>query len=203
MACGSREPREGTLGTTSVIIAAITAVLIVAVTAGIVHDMGTLGSLFSILALPIALAIFYIAQKLHLRARRSREAVLRDRDARNMDQLFATIDLCRTLVQGTMRSGTQSSAPDSMTTMRHITENIGIVRAQHGNLLSHDGSFVAERIRDTALAAIIAGNSCTKATLLYMDRSLVQLEDAMLRLDDPQLVGLRRREADAGSHMPE
>jgi len=47
------------------IVAAVGGILAAMIAFGIVHDLGTAGSLFSVMAVPIAVAIFYAARLLH------------------------------------------------------------------------------------------------------------------------------------------
>ena len=101
----SREARDGTIGATAIMIAIVLAILAVAVPAGLVRDMGTLGDLFSILALPIMLAVFYTAQRLYSRARRDRTLILLEEDKRGKKYVMDTIDLCKALTHAVMQSG--------------------------------------------------------------------------------------------------
>ena len=70
-------------------VAPLAIVTVVGVTAtiaalhGVAHDLGTAGSLSSVLALPIMVAIFYAARLLHHRLRRARMATPRREDRRN------------------------------------------------------------------------------------------------------------------------
>lgn len=78
-----------------VIVAALGVIFTIMALHGIVHSLGTAGSLSSVLALPIMVAIFYAAQRIRLRMQRARINTLRRDDRRNRARLIATINMCK------------------------------------------------------------------------------------------------------------
>ena len=196
----SRTPGDGTISITSIMIAIVLAVLAVAVPARLVHDMGTLGDLFSILALPITLAVFYTARRLYLRERHAKESILREKDARGKKHVMDTIDLCRTLVLAIMRSDKSDLATINMPMLRYVAADIGMLMAQYGHVFGDEGGLFAERVRELVLGALEEGRHCSNATLSNIDSKLLALKSVLLNIDDLSLVN--RRTSDAGFGNP-
>ena len=190
-----REARDGTIGATAIMIAIVLATLAVAAPARLVRDMGTLGDLFSILALPIMLAVFYIAQRLYSGARRDRKLVLLEGDQRGRKHVMDTIDLCRALTRAVMQSGKSDRAIANMSMLRHIAADFGMAMERHGRIFSDDGKIYAEHIRESALDALTEGNACSYVTLSQIDDKLEVLKDMILDIDDPGLEDRRSRAA--------
>ena len=190
-----REARDGTIGATAIMIAIVLATLAVAAPARLVRDMGTLGDLFSILALPIMLAVFYIAQRLYSRVQRDRKLVLLEGDQRGRKYIMDTIDLCRALTRAVMQSGKSDYATANLSVLRHIVADIGVVMARHGHVFSHDGRLSAESIRESALGALGEGSTCSYATLSRMRNELDVLKGMLLDTDDHELEDRRSRAA--------
>lgn len=170
----------------------------VMVTVGPVRDPVTASVLFTLLALPMTVLVFWAARYLQLRIRRSRMATLREEDRRSKDYTVAVIRLCRSLVLGEKRSSTGSTTV-STATMRHIAYHIGTAKAQHGHLFSIDGQLVAEKTCNSALA-VVSGRSCPDTNFADILVGLGRLEKEMLNLDDPSLE--RRRMVAAGAEDP-
>lgn len=184
-----------------VIIAVVGGVFATAVALGFVYDLGTAGSLFSILAMPVAVAIFYAARLLHSGIRRARLATLLDEDQRNRDHVVSTVNLCLHLAAGASRSSRPTAASE-MATMRHVATHIGSIRSQYGHHLSADGKRLAERARDAAFGALSA-STCARADFADIALSLSRIGDEVLSLDDPQLEERRRRAAGIEDPPPE
>lgn len=165
------------------------------VTVGPVRDPMAASVLFTLLALPMTVLVFWAARHLQLRIRRARMATLREEDRRSRDYTVAVIKLCRSLVLGEKRSSPGSS-PVSATTMRHIAYHVGVAKAQHGHLFSRDGQLIAEKACNSALA-VVSGKSCPDANFASILNGLGRLEGEMLNLDDPSLE--RRRMVAAGA----
>ena len=191
----SREAREGTIGSPAIMAAAALAFIAVAAPARLVPDLGTLADVFSLIALPATLAVFYIARRLYYRARRAREISLRARDARDREHVESAIDLCRTLVAAAMRAKRLGRTTYDMAMLHHVATDVGMARTRHGHMFDEGGLVLAERIRESTLIAILEGTTCTQAALSYMDRDLVGLRGHLLDIDDPRLAELRRQEA--------
>jgi len=168
------------------------------VTVGPVRDPVAASVLFTLLALPMTVLVFWAARYLQLRIRRARMATLREEDRRNGDYTVAVIRLCRSLVLGERRSS-PGSATVSASTMRHIAHHIGAGMAQHGHLFSREGQLVAERVCNSALA-VVSGRSCPDANFACILYGIGRLEGEMLGLDDPSLE--RRRMVAAGAEDP-
>lgn len=105
-------------GVLTVILAAIGIAIVVTVLKGQVHDLGTAGSLFSILALHVGVIVYVVARRLSIRMRRARLLSLRREDRRNKDYLAAMINLCRSLALGARASGPDS--PEALSAMQHV-----------------------------------------------------------------------------------
>jgi len=154
--------------------------------------------LFTLLALPMTVLVFWAARYLQLRIRRARMATLREEDRRNSDYAVAVIRLCRAPVLGE-RGSSPGSATVSASTMRHIAHHMGAGRAQHGHLFSREGQRVAERVCNSALA-VVSGRLCPGANFASILYGIGRLEGEVLDLDGPSLE--RRRMAAAGAEDP-
>lgn len=165
---------------------------------GLVSDLVTASILFTLLALPMTVLVFWAARYLHLRIRRVRMNALREEDRRNRDYMAATIILCRSLVIGERRSSS-SNTDIGGSTMRHVAYHMGVAKTQYGHLLSDTGGRIVDKVRDLALAAV-SGMSCASADLFGVIDDLRRLEDEILDLDDPDLE--RRRMVAAGAEDP-
>ncbi|MCY4252139.1 MAG: hypothetical protein OXU37_01540 [Thaumarchaeota archaeon] len=185
----------------TIIIAVVGGALAVTVVLGLVYDLGTLGSLFSVLAVPIAVAIFYAARLLHWGIRRARLAALLDEDRRDRGHVVATVNLCLHLAVGASKSGGSDGAP-GLSAMRHVATHVSLIRAQYSHHLSTDGKKIVEWARDVALGALSA-NTCAQADFDEIAMSLSYLGDEVLPLDDPQLEARRRRAAGIEDPPPE
>ncbi|MDD9813327.1 MAG: hypothetical protein OXU86_00785 [Thaumarchaeota archaeon] len=184
-------------------VAPLAIVTVVGVTAtiaalhGVAHDLGTAGSLSSVLALPIMVAIFYAARLLHHRLRRARMATPRREDRRNRAHVITTINTCKSPALGAERPGSEQAM--AMSAMRDIAFHIGAARAMHGHLLAKKGNRLAERAYAAARRAI-AGQPCVSADLSHVIHALGHLEGEILDIDSDALV--RRRAQEAGAEEP-
>ena len=176
----------------------------VAVTAaalrGDVRDLGTAGSLASILALPIMVAIFYAARLLHRRMRRSRVASLRRDDIRDRAHVIITINMCRSLALGAR--GSDPCSPAAMSAMRDVARHIGEARTTYGRFLTEQGMRIAEQVHAAALNTI-EGQTCAPADFSHIFHALRRLDPEILDIDDASLVRRREEEAGAGDPGPE
>ena len=195
-----RASRDGTISATAIMIAVTLATLAVTVPARLVHDMGTLGDLFSILALPIMLAVFYTAQRLHLKARESRISLLKEKDKSSRKHMEDTVSLCLSTVMVIIKSKEPSLAVGNTLMMRQIVDDIGLARAQHGHVLDRTGQFLAERARTSALKVFEDGSVCSHTALPDLHDDLLELKGSMWGVDDKELVN--RREHEAGFESP-
>ena len=183
---------------------------------GLVSDLVAASILFTLLALPMTVLVFWAARYLHLRIRRARMAALREEDRRNRDYMIAILSLCRSLVLGAekmssvaeagqQRKGDNGKAPSpgvaaaNMSTMRHIAHHIGAAKAQHGHLLSAAGQRAAERVKTAALN-VVSGTTCENADYADLLSNLDFAMGAVLNLDDAGLE--RRRMVAAGAEDP-
>jgi len=185
----------------TIIIAVVGGALAVTVVLGLVYDLGTMGSLFSVLAVPIAVAIFYAARLLHWGIRRARLATLLDEDRRDRGHVTATINLCLHLAVGASKPVESAEAP-GMSAMRHVATHLGSIISQYSHHLSTDGQVLAQRAYVVALGALSA-NTCAQADFADIAMSLAYLGDEVLPLDDPQLEARRRRAAGIEDPPPE
>jgi len=173
-----------------VIATAIGVTVTIAVLHGIVHDLGTAGSLSSMIALPVMVAIFYAARRLHSRMRRAKMDTLRREDRRNRDHMITTVNTCRSLALGAKKSDSGSTA--AMSAMQNIADRIGMVRTTYKYLLTTDGKQIAEKAYNLSLSAIVA-QSCAPADLASILHCLEQLNDEILDIDSPDLLKLREQ----------
>lgn len=183
-----------------VIVAALGVIFTIMALHGIVHSLGTAGSLSSVLALPIMVAIFYAAQRIRLRMQRARINTLRRDDRRNRARLIATINMCKSLALGARGSGPAS--PMAMPAIRDIARYVGEARTTSEHLFTEQGLHLAERIHTLALGAI-AGQSCAPADLSQILRDLAQLGPEILDVDSDALAMRRKQEAGAEASYPE
>jgi len=187
-----------------VIAVAIGVAFAVAALRGDVRDLGTAGSLSSVLALPIMAAIFYAARLLQRRMRRARVASLRREDRRDRAHVLATINMCRSLALGAR--GSIPGSPAAMSAMRDIALHMGDARTAHERLFTAHGLRLADRVHNMvhnmALNSI-RDRSCAPADLAHILHALKRLEPEVLGIDDGALAGLREREAGAGDPGPE
>lgn len=176
----------------------------VAVTAmtliGAVHDLGTAGSLSSILGLYMGVIVYVVARRLARRMREARLLSLRREDRRNKDLLASMINLCRSLALGAMASGPGS--PAAMSAMRHAAYHMTTTKAMCGYLLTTTGMRIAEDVRDLVFGSI-SGQVCTLADLTAVLRNLGRLEGEFLDIDGDALAERRMREAGAADPVPE
>ncbi|MDD9842843.1 MAG: hypothetical protein OXU85_02970 [Thaumarchaeota archaeon] len=178
----------------AIMLAVIGAITVATVWTGTVRDLGTAGSLSSVLGFGVTVFIFWIARQLSRRVRRTRMGLLRRDDLRNRNHMIVTLNLCRSLVQGA--EGEDPASPVALSAMRHTAQHIGEFGTTYEYLLTEWGKMLAEDLRVTALAAI-AGKSCAAVDTSSMLDSLDQLEGEILDIDSEELV--RRREQEVGA----
>ena len=178
----------------AIMLAVIGAITVATVWTGTVRDLGTAGSLSSVLGFGVTVFIFWIARQLSRRVRRTRMGLLRRDDLRNRNHMIVTINLCRSLVQGA--EGEDPASPVALSAMRHTAQHIGEFGTTYEYLLTEQGKRLAEDVRTTALIAI-AGKSRATVDTPHMLDSLVQLEAQILDIDSEELV--RRREQEVGA----
>jgi len=183
-----------------VIVVAIGVAFAAAALRGDASDLGTAGSLSSILALPIMVAIFYAARRLQRRMRRARVASLRREDRRDRAHVLATINMCRSLALGA--KGSTPGSPAAMSAMRDIALHIGDAGTVHERLFTGHGRRLADKVHNMALNSI-GDRSCAPADLAHIFHALKRLEPEVLGIDDDALARLREREAGAGDPGPE
>ena len=191
----SHEDVEGIMGTAAIMIAIALAILAVAIPAKLVSDWGSLGDFASVIALLISLVVFYFTYNLYSRARRHRKLSMLERDKKGRKHVMDTIDLCGALTRAVMQSGRSDRATANMSMLRHIAADFGIVMERHGHIFSDDGKVYAEHIRESAVGALVEGNTCSYATLSQMDDALEALWDMILDIDDPELEDRRSNAA--------
>jgi len=187
-------PRDRDWGVLVVILAAIGITVVVMVMKGQVHDLGTAGSLFSILGLHVGVIVYVVARHLARRVRRARLLSLRREDRRNKDHLAGMINLCRSLALGARASGPNS--PEALSAMRHIAHHMVTVKALHAYLFTEAGRQAAEDVSDLALSSV-SRQACALADISAMLCNLVMLENETLDIDGDALIGRRMREAGA------
>lgn len=183
-----------------VIIAALGVTFAVMALHGVTRDLGTAGSLSSVLALPIMVAIFYATRRLRHRTQRARMDSLRRDDHRNRAHLIATINMCKSLALGARAS--DPASPAAMSAMRDIAHYVGEARTINEHLFTEQGLHLAERAHTLALNAI-AGQSCVSTDLSQILRDLAQLGTEILDVDSDALVRRRKREAGIEDSPPE
>jgi len=184
----------------TLIVAAIVVAIAAAALRGDVRDLGTAGSLSSVLALPIMVAIFYAARLLQRRMRRARTDAMRREDQRDRSHVVTTINLCRSLAIGAKRS--EPGSPAAMSAMRDVAHYVGEASTTHGRLLTGQGLQIAERVHAAALNAIEA-QSCAPADFSNIFHDLRRLDAEILDIDSDALVRLREQAAGAGDPGPE
>lgn len=189
----SRHMGNRTMLAVVAIAAAVGGILATMVAFGIVHDLGTVGSLFSVMAVPIAVAIFCAARLLHQGIRRTRLAALLDEDRRDREHVVATVSLCQHLAVGASKRGTTIAAT-RISSMRHIATHIVSIRSRYSHHLSTEGQKIVECVCDTSFNALNAG-SCARANFADIDLLLSRVGAELLPLYDPQLEARRRRAA--------
>jgi len=186
------------------VLTVILASIGVAVTAmtliGAVHDLGTAGSLSSILGLYVGVIACVVARHLSRRMQEARLLSLRREDRRNKDHLASMINLCKSLVLGAMSSETGS--PAAMSAMRHAAQQMAAARALCGHLLTEGGMRVAGDVRALAFSSV-SREACAPADLSVMLGGLGMLEGELLGIDGDALVERRMREAGAADTAPE
>lgn len=182
------------------LVAVIGGILGVTIAFGIVHNLETAGSVFSVLAVPIAVAIFYAARLLHRGIRRARLAALLDEDRRNRAHVAATINLCLHLATGA--SKLDVAATLGMSTIRHVATHLISIGSQYSHHLSIDGQKIVDSVCDASLGALGAG-MCAHVDFADIALRLSYLEDELLPLEDQQLEARRRRAAGIEDPPPE
>jgi len=186
------------------VLTVILASIGVAVTAmtliGAVHDLGTAGSLSSILGLYVGVIVYVVARHLSRRMREARLLSLRREDRRNKDHLASMINLCKSLVLGAMAS--EAGSPTAMSAMHHAAHHMTTVRAMYGYLFTGAGMQIAEDVRDLVFSSV-SGQACALADLTSVLRNLGRLEGELLDIDGEALVERRMREAGASGAAPE
>ena len=175
-------------------LAVIAAITVATVWTGTVRDLGTAGSLFSVLGFGVTLFIFWIARQLSRRVRRTRLGLLRRDDLRNRNHMIVTTNLCKSLALGA--EGADPASPATLSAMRDIAVHIGEFGTTYEYLLTVPGKMLAESVHEAALSAI-ASRSCASADLSNMLDSLGQIYGEMLDIDSEELV--RRREQEVGA----
>lgn len=183
------------------LVAVIGSILGTTIAFGIVYDLGTAGSLFSVLAVPIAVAIFYAARLLHRGIRRARLAALLDEDRRDRAHVMSTINLCLHLATGASKFDGVAMAL-GMSTIRHIATHVSSIGSQHDHHLSVDGQKIVDDVCDASFGALGAG-LCAHVDFADIALLLSHLEDELLPLDDPQLEARRRQAAGIEDSPPE
>jgi len=179
------------------ILAAIAIIGIAAAAAvrmGIVHDIGTAGALFSILALPITVLISAIARRISKRVRKARELAMRREDSRDIDYMISALNLCRSLVLGSMERG--STLGYTMSAMHHVADHIGTIKTRHGHLFTDQGKATAEEVRSPAPSST-TGQACAPADLASILDNLDCLRGEILDVDDDAPRERRLRHASA------
>lgn len=189
---GNRTLDEGNLAV--IMVAALSLIFAATTLTALVYGLGTAGSLFSVLALPATVIVFWAARQLRLKIRLARADALREKDRQNMSHMASTTNLCKSLAAGARGS---RSALEAALAMHHIARYIGTSVALHGHLLTERGKEVADRVNVSALGAI-AGNSCSPADLADILNGLGHLDKEMLDLDGDALARRRMQRSDAG-----
>ncbi|MDD9825308.1 MAG: hypothetical protein OXU86_00800 [Thaumarchaeota archaeon] len=198
MSHGEARDRDG--GILAAILASIGVTVAVMTLKGAVHDLGTAGSLFSILGLHVGMIVFVVARRLARRVRKARLSTLRREDRRNKAHLVSMINLCRSLVRGARASGPDSAA--AVSAMQHAAYHIVTAKALYGYLFTEAGRRAAEGIHTLALASV-SRQACALADLSAILINLGRLEGEILDIDGDVLVARRRREAGAADPIPE
>lgn len=182
---------------TAIMIALVAAAILVASAFRLVYNVPTLADLFSISAIPIALAIYHLARLLTERSRAAHETTLREKDEKDIEHAKALIRTCRSAARGISRSPT-ISAPSMLALTQNLATTIATIKAQYGHLLTTRGKRAAEKASSMALQTLEAGEDCLDLNTSYIARELRILSKSVLPLDDESLVERRRRAADAG-----
>jgi len=183
------------------IVAAVGGILATTVAFGIVHNLETAGSLFSVMAVPIAVGIFYAARLLHQGIRRARLAALLDEDRRDREHVVSTINLCQHIATGASKSG-RLATELRMSAMRHIATHITLIMSQYSHHLGVDGKRVVEDVRSLSFG-VLDTSSCARADFADIAKSLSCIGVELLPLDDPQMEARRRRAAGIEDPPPE
>lgn len=174
---------------------AILSLIFVATTlTALVYGLGTAGSLFSVLALPATVVVFWAARELRLKIRQARADTLREKDKQNMAHMASTINLCKSLAAGARGYGSDLG---TVLAMHHIARYIGTSVAMHGYLLTDRGKEMADRVHVSALGAI-GGNLCSLADFADIPNGLGHLDKEILDIDGDALARRRMKRSDAG-----
>ncbi len=186
-------PLPGTIRMTVTVIIVLAVLVVILAMGGYAEHTISLIHVFGLLSFPFGVFLFFLAQLIYVKTLRIRESVLREEDRRNSAQVISTVNLCSVIVQGVLNRDEKDHEVLGTLAVRHVAESIGLVRAQHGHLLSESGRFFAENIRDLALAALGEGGSCKTPTFSRLRQALRSLGGEIMSIDSPELVERRRR----------